>query len=146
MFKEFRCIGRARLEEKTMQYQKLLDQEEEFESIGQFASLDQQAYDHLREEIPLKAFSNDQHLSDDDVESNSNVLPLEVSSVVLETDDPKLPTLTGRFWILSTVLTILIAAAAQFFFFRLVSLTLSLYIIQSIFITICCFYLFIGYL
>ncbi len=48
-----------------------------------------------------------------------------MAAIVSINDDPTLPTLTFRFWVLSTFFTITMASASQFFFFRLVSLTLS---------------------
>ncbi|KAJ3091055.1 hypothetical protein HK102_001826 [Quaeritorhiza haematococci] len=56
----------------------------------------------------------------------------EVQAVVPTTDDPSLPTLTFRFWAISTVFTVVIAGAAQFFYFRLVSLSLTGFIIQML--------------
>ncbi|KAJ3388985.1 hypothetical protein HDU92_001224 [Lobulomyces angularis] len=58
-------------------------------------------------------------------------LPASVAAVVSEFDED-LPCLTFRFWILSFILTVFIASAAQFFFFRLVGLILTPYIIQMI--------------
>ncbi|RUS13131.1 hypothetical protein BC937DRAFT_86284, partial [Endogone sp. FLAS-F59071] len=50
------------------------------------------------------------------VEENSPI-PM-VAAVVPITDDPTLPILTFRFWVLSSLFTIMGASLSQFYFFR----------------------------
>ncbi|TPX37132.1 hypothetical protein SmJEL517_g01015 [Synchytrium microbalum] len=49
--------------------------------------------------------------------------------VVPTTDDPTLPVLTFRFWILSTVFVIIGATVGQFFYFRSATISLSLFFV-----------------
>lgn len=56
----------------------------------------------------------------------------EVAATVPTTDDPNLPTLTFRYWLLSTIFTFLAAAIAQFYFFRANTMTLSSFFIMLV--------------
>ncbi|KAI9015458.1 OPT oligopeptide transporter protein-domain-containing protein [Hyaloraphidium curvatum] len=55
-----------------------------------------------------------------------------LSAVVNEADDPTLPTLTFRFWILGSLLTVLAAGVGQFYYFRSATLSLSLFFVQLV--------------
>ncbi|TPX33533.1 hypothetical protein SeMB42_g07463, partial [Synchytrium endobioticum] len=68
----------------------------------------------------------DQHhgytpLGDDQLQDVRNVVPT--------TDDPTLPCLTFRFWVLSTLFVVFGAAVGQFYFFRSATISLSLFFV-----------------
>ncbi|KAF9407640.1 hypothetical protein BGZ76_006077, partial [Entomortierella beljakovae] len=74
-----------------------------------------------------------------DVERSSVVLeedensPIpEVAAIVSNKDDPSLPTLTFRYWVMGIIFTALLAFVNQFFFFRTNPMTLSSTVIQLI--------------
>ncbi|RKO90452.1 OPT oligopeptide transporter protein-domain-containing protein, partial [Blyttiomyces helicus] len=49
----------------------------------------------------------------------------EVAATIPTSDDPTLPVLTFRFWVIGTVFSIFAAAVAQFMYFRLNTITLN---------------------
>ena len=55
-----------------------------------------------------------------------------LSAVIPNQDDPTLPTLTFRFWVLGSILTVLSAAVGQFYYFRSATLSLSLFFVQLV--------------
>ncbi|KAF9191581.1 hypothetical protein BGZ49_003538, partial [Haplosporangium sp. Z 27] len=64
-------------------------------------------------------------------EEENSPIP-EVAAIVSNKDDPTLPCLTFRFWVMGIFFTVLLAFVNQFFFFRTNPLTLSAMVIQLI--------------
>ncbi|KAF8975589.1 hypothetical protein BGZ46_009001, partial [Entomortierella lignicola] len=64
-------------------------------------------------------------------EEENSPIP-EVAAIVSNKDDPTLPCLTFRFWVMGVFFTVLLAFVNQFFFFRTNPLTLSAMVIQLI--------------
>ncbi|KAF9410222.1 hypothetical protein BGZ76_005548, partial [Entomortierella beljakovae] len=84
-------------------------------------------------------YQNEKEFLDEkiDIERSSVVLeeeensPIpEVAAIVSNKDDPSLPTLTFRFWVMGVFFSILLAFVNQFFFFRTHPMTLSALVIQ----------------
>ncbi|KAF9993309.1 hypothetical protein BGZ79_002047 [Entomortierella chlamydospora] len=84
-------------------------------------------------------YANDKDFVDEkyDVERNSIVLdeeensPIpEVAAIVSNKDDPSLPSLTFRFWIMATVFSILLGFCNQFFWFRENPITIGVSVVQ----------------
>ncbi|KAF9110362.1 hypothetical protein BGX27_006457 [Mortierella sp. AM989] len=88
-----------------------------------------------REYSTEKEFVDEKH----DIERSSVILeeeensPIpEVAAIVSNKDDPTLPVLTFRFWVMGIFFTALLSFVNQFFFFRTNPLTLSSMVIQLI--------------
>ncbi|KAG0199594.1 hypothetical protein BGX28_007141 [Mortierella sp. GBA30] len=65
------------------------------------------------------------HLDD---EENSPIP--EVAAIVPNTDDPSLPVMTFRFWLMAVIFSVILAFFNQFFWFRNVPMTISTLVIQ----------------
>ncbi|GJJ70843.1 hypothetical protein EMPS_03193 [Entomortierella parvispora] len=66
----------------------------------------------------------------EDEEENSFIS--EVAAMVSNTDDPTLPCLTFRFWVMGVLFTVLMSFVNQFFWFRTVPMGLTALVIQLI--------------
>lgn len=84
----------------------------------------------------LGADSDDEFLPDQHSEPRSAAADLQdeevLSAVVPGQDDPTLPTLTFRFWVLGTFFSFIGAAISQWYYFRSASLSLSLFFVQLV--------------
>jgi OPT family small oligopeptide transporter len=74
--------------------------------------------------------SNSDDFSEEEEEENS---PIEIVAATVSTfDDPTLPCLTFRFWVLGTFFTVLGSALSQLFYFRSNALIFSIFFVQLI--------------
>ncbi|KAF9991370.1 hypothetical protein BGZ79_004610, partial [Entomortierella chlamydospora] len=62
-------------------------------------------------------------------EEENSPIP-EVAAIVPNTDDPSLPTLTFRFWLMATGFSALISFFNQFFWFRENPITIGMTVVQ----------------
>ncbi|KAG0009814.1 hypothetical protein BGZ80_002034, partial [Entomortierella chlamydospora] len=62
-------------------------------------------------------------------EEENSPIP-EVAAIVPNTDDPSLPTLTFRFWVMATGFSVIISFCNQFFWFRENPITIGMSVVQ----------------
>ncbi|KAG0005238.1 hypothetical protein BGZ80_005491, partial [Entomortierella chlamydospora] len=62
-------------------------------------------------------------------EEENSPIP-EVAAIVSNTDDPSLPSLTFRFWVMATAFSVIISFCNQFFWFRQNPITIGMSVVQ----------------